>query len=125
MSAGTQNEFERLLARVARIEEERDALAAKLKRIYDAWGIDDTGIHDKRVEHVRLPYLRYEAVNQAIMAAPATSLASLIAEKQATILERFGDKWDWEERAPSHKDFRVAAMAIRRQAEQADMEGKG
>lgn len=81
---------ERLLEAAEGIKAERDALAAHLQRIGDAWLIDDTGIHEIHPDHVRLLKARYEAVNDAILGAPTTSLdrrdAQLIADALGNLL---------------------------------------
>jgi hypothetical protein len=81
------NELNRVCEELERISDERDALVAYMNKVLDAWMFDDTGIHDKREHHVRLPNARYEAVNKSIMTTPNASLSSLIAEKQAEAIE--------------------------------------
>lgn len=108
------------LERIEALEAERDTLAAHVDRIVRAWIFDDTGIHDKRIEHVRVPYLRWEAVNQAIMAAPNTSLARIKARWQADAMGGWLEQVRHMEGLNTHDCLESAelyAEELRRQAE--------
>lgn len=123
MSAGTQNEVERLLARVTRVEEERDALAAHVERISgSAKRFYNATVGESGVE-VASPIKRLvdevneatEELRESVEATPTTSLARRDARVAAEAMREIAEWMDPESdkfSGPTYHEAEMIGMEI-------------